>query len=104
MSPPISSTLNGAAMIVPIIDEEAVLLTDEQQVQQETTDLKCLLAKKHKQHEELSDKWKVVQAKQEVEAKVMGRMLTEAVVAEVRWAGCKVGERLSKGLGTEGKQ
>ena len=90
MSPPISSILNVAAEIVLIIDEEAVLLTDKQQIQQETDDLEHLLAEKHKQHKELSDKWKTVQAKQEVEAKMRGRMLAEAVAAEVRWAAKRV--------------
>ena len=86
MSPPNSSTSNAAAAIAPIINEEAVLLTDEHRVQQETINLKCLLAEKCKQREELSDKWKAVQAKQEAEVKVRGRMLAEAVVAEVRQA------------------
>ena len=73
MSPPISSTSNVAAAITPIIDEEAVLLADKQQVQQETADLECLLAKKCKQREELSDTQKAAQVKQEAEVKVRGR-------------------------------
>ena len=63
MSPPVSSTLNVAAMTVPISEEESAILTDEQRVQQETDDLECLLATKHKQREELADKRKAAQTK-----------------------------------------
>ena len=86
MTPPISSTSNAAATIMPVIDEEAALLIDEQHVQQETNDLKHLLAKKCKQCKELSDKQKAAQVKREMEAKVRARVLAEAAVAEVRWA------------------
>ena len=84
MSPPISSTPNAAAVTVPITEEEAALLADEQHVQQETNDLKCLLGKKHKQREELASKRKAAQMKWEAEMKVRARVLMEAVAAEVR--------------------
>ena len=85
MTPPISLTSNAAATIMPITDKEAALLADEQHVQQETDDLEHL-AEKCKQHEELSDKQKAVQAKWETEVKVRGRVLMEAMVVEVRQA------------------
>ena len=86
MTPPVSSTSNAATAIAPITEEEAALLADEQRVQQETDDLERLLAKKCKQREELSDKWKAVQMKREAETKVRARALVEVVVAEVRWS------------------
>ena len=86
MSPPIPSTSNAAAALVPISEEEMALLADEQHVQQEMDDLKCLLATKCKQYEELSKKWKAAQTKCEEETKVRARALMEAAVAEVRQA------------------
>ena len=94
MTPPISLTLNAATAIVPITKEEAALLADKQCVQQETDDLKHLLAEKCKQHEELSNKWKAAQTKWEAEMKVRARALVEAVVAEVRWAAKQANERV----------
>ena len=84
MSLPIPLTSNVAAALVPISEEEMALLADEQRVQQETDDLKCLLAAKHKQCEELADKQKAAQTKCEEETKVRARALMEAAVAEVR--------------------
>ena len=86
MSPPVSLTSNAATVIVPISEEETALLADEQRVQQETDDLERLLAEKRKQCEELADKQKAAQMKREAETKVRTRALTEAAVAEVRWA------------------
>ena len=86
MSPPVSLTSNAATVIVPISEEETALLADEQRVQQEMDDLERLLAEKRKQHEELADKQKAAQMKREAETKVRTRALTEAAVAEVRWA------------------
>ena len=86
MTPPVSSTSNVAAAIMPITEEEAALLVDKQRVQQETNDLEHLLAEKHKQHKEFSDKRKAAQMKREAETKVRARVLAEVVVAEVRRA------------------
>ena len=86
MTPPIPLTTNVATMLVPISEEETALLADEQHIQQETNDLKCLLATKHKEHEDLAKKWRVAQTKREEEMKVRARTLAEAVVAEVRQA------------------
>ena len=86
MSTPLPSTSNAAAVSVPISEEESALLADKCHVQQETDDLERLLAAKRQQHEELVEKRKAVQTKREEETKVRARMLTEAVMAEVRWA------------------
>ena len=86
MSTLIPSTLNAAATLVPISEEESALLTDEQHIQQEMDNLEQLLATKCQQHEELAEKWKVAQTKHKEEIKVRARTLTEAVVAEVRQA------------------
>ena len=92
MTPPVSLTSNAAAAIAPITKEEAALLADKQCVQQKTDDLECLLAKKRKQHKELSDKQKAAQMKWEAETKVRARVLAEAAVAEVRWAAKRANE------------
>ena len=92
MSPPLPSTSNAAAALVPISEEESALLADEHRVQQETDDLECLLAAKCQQHEELVEKRKAVQMKREEETKVRARMLTEAAMAEVRWAAMRANE------------
>ena len=78
---------------MPITKEEAALLVDKQCVQQETHNLKRLLAEKHKQHEELTNKRKSAQTKREAETKVRARVLTEAAAAEVRWATKQANER-----------
>ena len=85
MTPPIPSTSNAAATLVPISKEEMALLADEQCIQQETDDLECLLTAKRKQHK-LAEKQKAAQMKHEEEMKVRARTLAEAVVAEVRQA------------------
>ena len=87
------STSNAAAVSVPISKEESALLADERCIQQETDNLECLLAMKCKQREELAKKWKEVQTKHEEEMKVRARMLTEAAMAEVRWAAKHANER-----------
>ena len=87
------STSNAAAASAPISKEESVLLADECCVQQETDNLKCLLAAKCQQHEELIEKWKAVQTKHEEEMKVRARTLVEAAMAEVRRATKHANER-----------
>ena len=86
MTPPIPSTSNVAATSAPISKEETALLADEQHVQQETDNLKRLLAAKCQQCEELAKKQKAAQMECKEETKVRARMLVEAVVAEVRQA------------------
>ena len=86
MTPPIPSTTNVAAALVPISKEETALLADEQCVQQEMSDLECLLSAMCKEHKELAKKQKAAQMKRKEERKVRERTLTEAVVAEVRQA------------------
>ena len=93
MSTLIPSTLNAAATLVPISEEESALLTDEQHIQQEMDNLEQLLATKRQQHEELAEKWKVAQTKHKEEIKVRARTLTEAAMAEVRWAAKHTNER-----------
>ena len=92
MSPPMPLTSNAAAASAPISEEESALLADEHRVQQETDDLECLLATKCQQREELVEKQKVAQTKQEEETKVRARMLAEAAMAEVRQAAKHVNE------------
>ena len=86
MSPPLPLTSNAVAALVPISEEESALLADKRCIQQEMDNLKCLLAAKRQQHEELVEKWKAAQTKREEETKVRAGMLTEAVMAEVRQA------------------
>ena len=92
MSTPIPLTSNVAAVSVPISEEESALLADQCRIQQEMDNLERLLAAKHQQCEELVEKWKAAQTKHEEETKVRARMLTEAVMAEVRWAAKHVNE------------
>ena len=82
MSPPMPSTLNAAAASAPISKEESALLADETRIQQEMDDLEHLLAAKCQQHEELIEKWKVVQTKHEEETNVRARTLAEVAMAE----------------------
>ena len=91
MSPLPPSTSNAAAAPAPI-SEESALLADECCIQQEMDDLKRLLAAKRQQCEELVEKQKVAQMRWEEETKVRARMLTEAVMAEVRQAAKHVNE------------
>ena len=93
MLPPMPSTSNAAAVSAPISEEESALLADERRIQQETDDLKHLLAAKRQQHKQLIEKWKAVQTKHEEETKVRARTLTEAAMAEVRWAAKHTNER-----------
>ena len=73
-----------AAVTVP--DIKATLLAEEQQVQWDTDDLVEALEDMNHKQEELANKRRDVQAAQEkrkADAKVRGKLLTNAVVAEV---------------------
>ena len=92
MSTPLPSTSNAATASAPISEEESALLADECRVQQEMDNLERLLATKRQQREELVKKRKAAQTKWEEETKVRARTLTEAAMAEVRWATKRVNE------------
>ena len=81
---------NAAAVTVP--DIEVMLLAEEQQVQWDTDDLVKALEDANRKWEELANKRRDVQAawekrevdQREVDAKVRGKLLANAVVAEVQ--------------------
>ena len=80
------------AAVTTAPDIEAMLLAEEQQVQQDAEDLVKVLEEANRKHKDLVKKrrdaqvaWEKCEAEQrEVDAKVRGKLLTNAAVAEVR--------------------
>ena len=92
LAPAKTQGADAAATTAP--DIEATLLAEEQQVQRDVEDLMKALEEANRKHEDLAKKWRdaqVVQEKREaeqheVDAKVRGKLLANAAVAEVqRW-------------------
>ena len=76
---------NAAAVTAP--DIEAMLLAEEQQVQQDTDGLVKALEEANRKRVDLANKRRDAQVtweKHEADAKVRGKLLANAVVAEVR--------------------
>ena len=90
MTPAKTQGTDAAVTTAP--DIEATLLAEEQQVQQDAEDLVKALEKANRKHEDLAKKRRDAQVarekheaeQHEADAKVRGKLLANAVVAEVR--------------------
>ena len=90
LAPAKTQGADAAATTAP--DIEATLLAEEQQVQRDAEDLVKALEEANHKCEDLAKKWQDVQVAQkkceaeqhEADAKVRGKLLTNAAVAEVR--------------------
>ena len=87
-----AKTQGADAAVTTAPDIEATLLAEEQQVQQDTEDLVKALEEANHKREDLTKKWRDTQVtrekceaeQREADAKVRGKLLTNAAVAEVR--------------------